>query len=124
MSSSMFDSINALQTGLNACMLRNQVVSNNIANADTPNFKASNVEFEEYVNAAMDDQDLVKKIGSGEISAQVVTDTDTTMRSDGNNVDVENEMTRLAENNIQYYALLKKLNSEFSQLRTAITEGG
>ncbi len=124
MSSSMFDSTNALQTGLNACTLRNQVISNNIANADTPNFKASNVEFEEYVNAAMDDEDLVEKIGSGEISAQVVTDTDTTMRADGNNVDIENEMSRLAENNIQYYALLEKLNSEFSQLRTAIMEGG
>ncbi|MFZ5975317.1 MAG: flagellar basal body rod protein FlgB [Bacillota bacterium] len=132
---SMFRSVGALEKGLNACTLRNQVVSNNIANADTPGFKASSVNFEEYVQEALEDGDdfALRKTrdkhmdigtsGIEDVEPQVVTNTGTTMRMDGNNVDIEYEMNELAKNNIEYYALLQKVNSEFTQLRTAITEG-
>lgn len=132
---SIFSSVGALEKGLDACTLRNQVISNNIANADTPGFKTSSVKFEEYVQEALEDGDAyaLKKTrdkhmeigtqGIGAVEPQVVANADTTMRMDGNNVDIEYEMNELAKNNIEYYALLQKMNSEFSQLRTAITEG-
>lgn len=130
---SMFGSVSALEKGLDACSLRNQVISNNIANADTPGFKASCVKFEEYVKQALEDSDGVALNGTDggtsaasaldDVEPQVVTNTDTTMRMDGNNVDIEYEMNELAKNSIEYYSLLQKANSEFSQLRTAITEG-
>ena len=131
---SMFGSVNALEKGLDASSLRNQVISNNIANADTPGFKASSVKFEEYVQQALEDGDSSAMNGTqsytdnwtsslDDIEPQVVTNSGTTMRMDGNNVDIEYEMNELAKNNIEYYTLLQKVNSEFSQLRTAITEG-
>ncbi len=137
MTDTMFGGINALEKGLNACSLRNEVISNNIANADTPNFKASSVKFEEYVQAALENEQsgiALKKtrekhmdIGSTQslesVVPRVVTDKSTTMRMDGNNVDIENEMNELAKNNLEYYALLEKVNSELAQLRTAIMEG-
>ena len=131
----MFDMTNVLEKGLDACALRNQVISNNIANADTPGFKASSVAFEEYMKDALEDggdfalqktRDKHMDIGTSDaadVEAQVVANTDTTMRMDGNNVDIEYEMNELAKNNIEYYTLLEKVNSEFTQLRTAITEG-
>ena len=131
---SMFSSVGALEKGLDACALRNQVISNNIANADTPGFKTSSVKFEEYVQEALEGGDSAmektrgkhRSIGTSElddVAPQVVANSDTSMRMDGNNVDIEYEMNELAKNNIEYYALLQKVNSEFSQLRTAITEG-
>jgi len=120
---SMFDMTKALEKGLDACALRNQVISNNIANADTPGFKASSVKFEEYMKDALEDGGGLTASDVENVEAQVVTNTDTTMRMDGNNVDVEYEMNELAKNNIEYYTLLEKVNSEFSQLRTVITEG-
>jgi len=132
---SMFGMTNALEKGLDACALRNQVIADNIANADTPGFKASRVKFEEYVKSAIEEggglalkQTREKHMDIGTpgiegVRPQVVADTGTTMRMDGNNVDVEYEMNELAKNNIEYYALLQKMNSEFIRLRTAITEG-
>lgn len=131
----MFGMTNALEKGLDACALRNKVIANNIANADTPGFKASSVQFETYMKDALDsdgsfalqktrDKHMdIGTSGAGDVQAQVVANTGTTMRMDGNNVDVEYEMNELAKNNIEYYAMLEKINSEFSQLRTAITEG-
>ena len=129
---SMFSSVSALEKGLDACTLRNKVIANNIANADTPGFKTSSVKFEEYVQTAIEDAQNgtgLKKSGRSKTDAvldgvepQVVANSDTSMRMDQNNVDVEYEMNELAKNNIEYYALLEKVNSEFSQLRTAITE--
>ena len=49
----MFSSVNTLQKALNASWLRNEVIGNNIANVDTPGFKASHVRFEELVSEAL-----------------------------------------------------------------------
>ncbi|NMA36866.1 MAG: flagellar basal body rod protein FlgB [Papillibacter sp.] len=114
----MFSSVNLLQKGANASWLRNEVLSNNIANKDTPGFKRSDVEFESIINkefklsgsrAAVDD-----------IEAVVVTDLSDQLTMDGNNVDIEKEMVELARNTIEYYTYINKINSEFRKLDSAI----
>jgi flagellar basal-body rod protein FlgB len=61
--------------------------------------------------------------GAGHGQAKVVRAGGTTLRSDGNNVDIEAEMAMLAENTIYYQALVQQLNSSLDLLRLAITEG-
>lgn len=125
--------INLLETGLDTLSLRNKVLSNNIANVDTPNFKRSDVNFEEALRSAMNSQ------GEGDTlplrrtspkhlpsfrtqNSYIVQENSTTYRNDGNNVDIDLEMTRLAENTLQYNALTTALTSHLNLLRQVVQE--
>lgn len=132
----IFKDVDILEKGLGASWSRNSVIMNNIANVDTPDFKASTVKFEEMYKQSLEERSesfTLKKtraahmdIGSADPGAvQPVTSRkdDTASRMDGNNVDIDQEMTDLAKNVIYYNALTRKISGEFSQLRLAITEG-
>ena len=153
----MFKSVDLLEKGLSASWTRNAVIRNNIANVETPNFKASDVEFESLMEEALlaDNccRDVVRthewhidkrgfrgavtnekhiQFGSGydslfddvsSVTAQVKLRDDTSMRMDGNNVDIEDENVKLAQNSLYYNTLLEKMNSDIRRLRMAITEG-
>ena len=129
----LFSSVNVLEKGIGATWLRNEVISNNIANIDTPGFKTSEVEFENIMAAAIgnDSKGLklsvtnenhipVKPGELSEINAEVVTDNSSSFGLNENNVDIEHEMAELAKNSIEYYTLVSKINSEFRKLDSAI----
>ncbi len=124
-----------LEQGLSAAWTRNKVIANNIANESTPNFKSSCVEFESLFKNALESQgDGIsakrtndKHIAFGvadEISPAIVQNTNTTMRADGNNVDIDYENAQLAENSLWYMTLTEKISSEFEMIKMAIKEGG
>lgn len=125
----LFQSVNYLQTGLNGTWKRNEVITNNIANDDTPGFKKSDVEFESLFAQALQSDELDTQSASdysnndllSTIEPVVTKNEDSAYRYDENNVDIETEMTSLAKNSIEYYTLVSKMNSEFSKLSTAIT---
>ena len=130
----LFAAEDLLQKGLEASWLRNSVIRNNIANAETPGFKSSDVEFEKMFSDALDSTGFEGKqtnrkhidIGNStitSISPSIVEKNNTSMRLDGNNVDIEAENVKLAQNSIQYNTLLYKLNSELTRLKLAISEG-
>lgn len=125
------NNINILQSALDASSLRQQTISNNIANAETPEYKSKQVVFEDllkqhltnqstFVGKRTDARHLV--IGKSENlpSAKMVEDSNTVMQNNGNNVDVDGEMTRMGENSLWYYTLTQQLTSEFQQLSIAI----
>lgn len=129
----LFNGVNLLQKGLDAAQLRQDVIANNIANVDTPGFKASHVEFEEYMQAALNtegDSFVGKRtderhipIGGQEAQAvqpQLVQEEDTTMRLDQNNVDVDAEMVEMIKNSVYYNTLSVKLNKQLQRLKLAI----
>ncbi len=131
--SSMFDGVKPLENGLAASWTRNKTILNNVANVDTPNFTASGVEFEDlYKKALGTENDFQFKqtrathraIGAegnaSEIEGVVVPKANTTYRMDGNNVDIDQEMTDFAKNVIYYNTLMRKINGQFNQLRMAI----
>lgn len=133
----LFGGVDLLQKGLDAAWLRNEVITNNIANAETPNYKGSSVQFETLFKSALEESDHTfqtkrtrdKHISfSGDLAAEsvspvVVQNSDTTMRMDGNNVDIEAENVELARNSIYFYTLTEQINSEFTRLSMAINEG-
>jgi len=136
----MFGNTDLLQKGLDAAWLRNDVISNNIANADTPNFKSSSVAFESLFKSALENEQNDSGFEAkrtrdkhisftpdtpdiSEVSAVVSKNEDSSLRMDGNNVDVEAENVALAKNTIYYYMLTEQINSEFSRLSMAIKEG-
>ena len=108
-----------LERGLEAASLRQRILAHNVANVGTAGFKRSRVEFEDNLAAAMaegKDPDSVRPV--------VETDKDSLGRPDGNNVDIELEMTRMAENQIYYAALTRELSQQFARLRMAIDGRG
>lgn len=129
---SIFNGVDSLQQGIGASWKRNSVILDNIANVDTPNFKASDVQFETLFKDALENEQsgfVHKKtrkshmdIGTGDPSEVngIVVKRNTQERMDGNNVDIDREMSDFAKNVIYYNALLRKINGQFSQLRTAI----
>lgn len=122
-----FDYINVLDKAADASWLRNEAISNNIANADTPNYKRQDVAFESELQKAlgynryqtMDSK--VDNVKTSRLNPQVYTDySDFSYRLDGNNVDIENENVMLAENQLKYQGLLASINHEFTSLQSVM----
>ncbi|MCL6632353.1 MAG: flagellar basal body rod protein FlgB [Alicyclobacillus herbarius] len=118
-----------LQNALTASNLRQRVIANNIANVDTPGYQRQDVSFE-----ALLQKELAGLPGSSSISAsqvanlaavqpQVVTDTAAQIQNNGNDVDIDAEMSELAANQIRYNALLQDVNSRITRFREAIQGG-
>jgi len=130
----MYKQVNLLEKGLTASWTRNAVIRNNIANVETPGFKASDVEFETLMARAIQGGGFKgtkthpghRDIGVGNpssVNMRVIKRNDTAMRMDGNNVDIEAENVKLAQNSLYYNTLVEKMNSELRRLRMAISEG-
>jgi flagellar basal-body rod protein FlgB len=107
-----------LTQGLTAASLRQRVLAHNIANVSTPGFKRSRVEFETQLS------DALRRGDEGDaVQPEVITEVDRIGRPDGNNVDVELEMTRMTENQLWYAALVRQLSDHYSRLRMVIHDG-
>ena len=149
----MFKSTDLLQMGLSAAWTRNAVIRHNIANVETPGYKAYDLEFESLLARAIEDDSVHfggttthdwhigtrgftgakthpkhLDIGTGTrdlttVEPMLVKQEGLSMRMDGNNVDIEGENVRLAQNSLYYNTLMEKMNSELRRLRLAITEG-
>lgn len=124
----------ALERALDAAWLKNEVLSNNIANFNTPGYKKSSVRFEEHLSAAQSEFQLgsTKKnakflpIGNDARSIpapEVMQNPFTSVREDGNNVDIDVEMAELAKNTIKYNALITQISKQFTGLKNVINEG-
>ncbi|GAB6180184.1 flagellar basal body rod protein FlgB [Desulfotomaculum defluvii] len=126
----MFDTpiFNLLQTGLDATALRQRVIANNVANINTPGFKKSYVSFEDQLKIAMGkSSDSLKGthpwhigVTGPEIKPEVKQVSETTMRFDGNNVDIDEEMVNLAATTIQYDVISQGIIDHFNILGNVI----
>ncbi len=124
----IFNNASVLQKGLDASWLKNEVITNNIANVDTPGFKSSSVSFESAFKSALKGESFSAKktrdkhinFQSQSLDATVTTNTGTSNGLDGNNVDIDYENAELAKNTIYYNTLIKQVSSEFRKLSAAI----
>jgi flagellar basal-body rod protein FlgB len=124
----------ALDKGLDASALRQQVIANNVANINTPGFKKQDVSFEDELAKAIDDTEDMKSMQSAGrglrnndrlsgVGIKVSAVKGTSMRYDGNNVDIDEEMSKMAENNIRYQVMGKLMSERFGGLKTVINGG-
>ena len=130
----IFRPMDMMQKGLSASWTRNAVIRNNIANIETPGFKASYLEFESLLAKSLEESGFTgtmthpghRVIGTGDfdnVRPMIRQSRDLSMRADGNNVDIESENVRMVQNSLYYNTLMEKLNSEIRRLRMAIAEG-
>lgn len=122
-----------LKKGLDAESLRHRVIANNIANVNTPDFKKSTIKFESLLKKALG-RESIKLItthpkhygGAPQLAGlkpEIQVNRATSMREDGNNVDIDEEMTNLAANSIEYQVTARELSERFSLLDYVIKGG-
>ena len=122
-----FDYINVLDRAADAAWQRNEAISNNIANVDTPGYKRQDVAFESVLQQALGNNryesmdDKVANVDLSRLRGRAYVDyANYSYRLDGNNVDIENENVMLAENQLKYQGLIRSINQEFTNLKTVM----
>lgn len=122
-----FDYINVLNRAADAAWQRNEAISNNIANVDTPGYKRQDVAFESVLQQALGNNryqsmdDKVANVNLSRLRGRAYADyANYSYRLDGNNVDIENENVMLAENQLKYQGLISSINQEFTNLQTVM----
>lgn len=129
MSSGMFGYVNVLKAAADASWTREEVLTNNIANVDTPNYKRQDVDFTTYLDSALSRTNggsssltnRVNNINYNDVAIRTYTDNSTlSYRTDGNNVDLSTENVELAAEQINYNALIDSMNNEFSRFKAVL----
>lgn len=120
MISDAFKRVDVYNKAINAASLRQQAISSNIANVDTPGYKRQDVVFESML------QDAMRMNGKGngfgnisldQLNPKLVTDRkNMSYRMDGNNVDIDTETAEAAKNQLRYNALIDGVISSFNRL--------
>ena len=128
--SGIYNYVNILDKAADAANLRNELLTNNIANVSTPNYKRKDLDFESVLQGELaGEKNLSKAVKKANqnletLDAQVYTDNASlSYRLDGNNVDTNTEEARLAENQIKYQALVDLMNQEFARYNTVLSSG-
>jgi len=120
-----------LQRAMSVSVVRQEVIADNIANADTPHFKRREVAFESELDRVLGSFDprpfpealthrrhipFFRSRDYREVKPVVYLDYATTQRNDGNNVDVEKEMVDARENALRYQAMAQRVGDGFRLL--------
>ncbi len=115
---------------------RQSLLAENVANAETPGYRAKKMDFEAALAGAIDREDLGKMhvehkdhylMGQGAIGrvrADVYDNPEINYNNDGNTVDLEKEMAKQVQNSIMYNAATQLINKKLAALKYAATEGG
>jgi flagellar basal-body rod protein FlgB len=116
---------------------RQHVLNSNVANAETPGYRALGYNFEEQLQAVSggEESEPMKATHSkhflngsteadGTFQPEVFVRPTESVGQDGNTVDVDSEMAELAENQIMYRATVELINKKLGTLKYAISNGG
>jgi flagellar basal-body rod protein FlgB len=115
-----------MEASLNGSTARQSIIAHNISNINTPGFKRFLTNFEDQLN---NPSNLPLKItnsnhiGNNESEIGVERDTSPGLRADGNNVDLEKEMTAMVKNDIYFNAVLNQLNKKIAMQKYVLSDG-
>jgi flagellar basal-body rod protein FlgB len=116
-----------LETALDGAALKQKTIANNLANVDTPGYKAKETvfkqEFERSLKAYRTDQRHFAFSTQQTSAFYVKEESNTTMNNNGNNVDVDKEMAEMAKNQLYYQTLVQRINGKFNSIMMVVKGG-
>ncbi len=127
--------VDIIHRTLDVSMLRRNVIADNLANADTPNFKRSNVNFESELKRAFQSQikpaieakmtnekhiPFYQPVDYRSVGPRRVLDYLSQTDANGNNVDVEEESIHMLKNQLNYQLLAQVVSNQFSQISMVV----
>ncbi len=123
----VYDYVNVLGKTADASWERNEIIANNMANANTPGYKRQDINFESQLKRALGNNRYetvdakVAHLKKSELTPKIFTDSSNfSYRLDGNNVDPDTEAVELAANQIKYNGLVQSINQEFTNLQMVL----
>lgn len=129
---SIFDqTVSGLNKAMELTWRKNQVIASNVANAETPQYRAGDLQFgqeleqafQRNVDEAMTRTNANHMEVSGDASSKIVLDPNGVTKADGNNVDIDLQMASLAQNSSDYSNAAQLIRRQIGLVRTAIREG-
>jgi flagellar basal-body rod protein FlgB len=123
----LFDgAVEQLTRGLAFAARRHEVLAQNAANLETPGYRGRDLVFDDQLRAALEpapgtENDHLQPVGDARRRPRVVYASDTAPKPNGNDVDLDHQMTRLAENTLYHQALVQVLAGQFQALKQAIS---
>lgn len=108
-----------LERAISGASLRQSVLANNVANAETPGYRRMDVDFHDALAQAMDTSDA-STIENASFTPQQDPQT---MRADGNGVDIDTESAALAKNGLEYEALVSVAKARIQIVQSALGVG-
>ncbi len=129
-----FKNVNLLEKAIDASWLKHEIISSNIVNVNTPKYKRSIVQFESILQDELNHFSVqgkrthLKHIPLGHRSIEdivpvVIKDSSTKYRKDGNNVDIDVEMSDLAKNTINSNVLSQMISNNIRKLKLVVRDG-
>lgn len=124
--------LQALAAGLKFREMRQEIISSNVANADTPGYRAKRLDFEKALARALDvdgqmgmsiEDEKHFNVGSGgfnNLQPETYEDPNGIVSEDGNTVDREKEMAMMAQNKIMYDTLVQLMNKKLGLMKYTI----
>lgn len=129
--------IQKIEAAMDLLSARRRLIASNVANAETPGYKAADLDFRSQLIEASeggasgarlirtDERHMPSPSAMGRgLSVVLRTETSGEARADGNTVELEKEVIKMAGDQIRFQALTQALNRVFSTMKEAITEGG
>jgi flagellar basal-body rod protein FlgB len=104
-----------LENIMDVASFRQKILTSNIANADTPGYKATDISFQ---------SELDKAVGGQEGNYAVFETVPTMITRDGNTVSIDSEMTKVAENHLLYSSAAQILSMKFRMMKDVAKAGG
>lgn len=112
------ETIELMSKVMDVTTLRHKVLADNLANANTPNFIRSDLDFQSQLTRAIDSNDQSQLQG---VTAVIQKDNMSPISPDGNNVSVQKEMGGMMENQLLYNFSARVIHAKFNGLRKAIS---
>ncbi|MDA3808785.1 MAG: flagellar basal body rod protein FlgB [Spirochaetaceae bacterium] len=128
--------VDILQRTMDVSMVRREVIANNIANAETPNFKRTDVNFEASLARALASEKAPKNLEAKmsstnhipfnravdykSVQPRFVLDYLTQTKNNGNNVDIEYETMAATQNQMMYELMTATISSQFKRITSVL----
>lgn len=124
--------LQALSAGLKFREMRSEIINSNVANAETPGYKAKRLDFEAALARALDvDGELTMKVedaghfnvgggGFNNLEPEVIEDPNGIVSENGNTVNRQDEMAMMAENKVMYDAIVQLMNKKLGLMKYVI----
>jgi flagellar basal-body rod protein FlgB len=109
------DVVNLVEKALGVRSFYHKILSGNIANVETPNYKEKDIDFLSEIQRQM--------VNTSNIEVKEKTDSDDKNSLDGNTVNIEKQMVKMTENSMLYNSLVQVITKKFSMMRYMINEG-
>lgn len=127
--------VDILHRSMDVALMRRNIISNNIANADTPNFKRSVLNFESELKRAINSErketfpaklthqkhvPFHRPVDYRTVKPRRILDYLTTSDNNGNNVDIEEEMMNALHNQLSYDLMTRAVSNQFTQINMVL----